>query len=70
MDEDGEPDDMFLPDEIQGYMCVSADPRRSWTDEGQRRVALSGGGGENLILTTEELRRSLQAHHRTEDQTV
>ncbi len=26
---EGEPDDMDLPDEVQGYICVSADPRRS-----------------------------------------
>ena len=37
-------------DEIQGYLCVSADPRRSGSPE----------GGENFILTSEELRLSLQ----------
>jgi hypothetical protein len=34
---------------IQGYMCASADPRRSGLDE----------GGENLILTVKELRMTL-----------
>ena len=38
-------------DEIQGYLCVLADPRRSGPAE----------GGENLIITEEELRLSLQA---------
>jgi hypothetical protein len=41
MGEEGELNDVILPDEIQGYMCVSTDPRRSGTDE----------GGENFILT-------------------
>ncbi len=47
-------------DEIQGYLCVSADPRRSGSDE----------GGENFIITTKELRMSLQARCEEEDQTV
>ncbi len=47
-------------DEIQGYLCVSADPRRSGSAE----------GGENFIITTEELRISLHVQCKTEDQTV
>ena len=47
-------------DEIQGYLCVSADPRRSGSAE----------GGENFILTAEELRLSLQEQCQAEDQTV
>jgi hypothetical protein len=47
-------------DEIQGYLCVSTDPRRSGSPE----------GGESFILTTEELRLSLQAQCQVEDQTV
>jgi hypothetical protein len=41
-------------DEIQGYLCVSEDPRRSGSAE----------GGENFVLTTEELRLSIQAQCR------
>ncbi len=47
-------------DEIQGYLCVSADPRWSGSAE----------GGENFILTAEELRLSLQEQCKEEDQTV
>jgi len=47
-------------DEIQGYLCVSADPRRSGQTE----------GGENFIITAEELRRILQAQREEKDQTV
>jgi len=47
-------------DEIQGYLCVSADPRRSGSAE----------GGENFIITAKEIRMSLQAQCYTEDQTV
>ena len=47
-------------DEIQGYLCVSADPRRSGSAE----------GGENFIITAKELRLSLQAQCEEEDQTV
>ena len=50
MDEEGELNDTDLPDEMQGCLCVSADPRRSGTDE----------GGENFILTAKELRLSLE----------
>jgi hypothetical protein len=39
-------DEEGAEEEIQGYLCVSADPRRS----GQT------AGGENFIITTEELR--------------
>ncbi len=41
-------------------MCVSADPRRSGSAE----------GGENFIITAEELRLSLQVQCKEEDQTV
>ncbi len=47
-------------DEIQGYLCVSVDPRRSGSAE----------GGENFIITSKELRMSLQAQCEVEDQTV
>ena len=47
-------------DEIPGYLCVSADPRRSGSAE----------GGENFIITAEELRLSLQVQCKEEDQTV
>jgi len=47
-------------DEIQGYLCVSADPRRSGPTE----------GGENFIVTAEELRRLLQPQCKEEDQVV
>ncbi len=47
-------------DEIQGYMCVSSDPRRSGSTE----------GGENFIITSKELRMSLQAQGEVEDQAV
>ncbi len=47
-------------EEIQGYLRVSADPRRSGQTE----------GGENFIITTEELRQILKAQCEEEDQTV
>ncbi len=47
-------------DETQGYVCVSADPRRSGSAE----------GGEIFIITAKELRLSLQAQRTVEDQTV
>ncbi len=47
-------------DEIQGYLCVSTDPRRSESAE----------GGENFIITSKELRMSLQVQCEVEDQTV
>ncbi len=47
-------------DEIQGYLCVSADPRRSGSVE----------GGENFIITSKELRLSLQVQRKAKDQTV
>ncbi len=37
-------------DEIQGYLCVSSDPRRSGSSE----------GGGNLIITVKKLRLSVQ----------
>ncbi len=60
MDEEGGLNDTDTPDETQGYLCVSADPRRSGSVE----------GGEDFILTVEELRLSLQTESPTEDQTV
>jgi hypothetical protein len=53
-------DEEEVEDEIQGYLCVSADPRRSGKTE----------GGENFIITTEELRRILQAQCEEKDQSV
>ena len=55
MNEEGEPDDIFRPDETQGYICVSTDPRRSGTDE----------GGEDFSLTTKELRKLLRTQCET-----
>ncbi len=49
-----------VDDEIQGYLCVSADPRRLGSVE----------GGENFIITSKELRMSLQAQCEEEDQVV
>ena len=43
-------DEEGAKEEIQGYLCVSADPRRSGQTE----------GGENFIITAEELRRILK----------
>ncbi len=60
MDEVGDLNDANLPDEIQGYMCVLADPRRSGLDEGR----------ENFILTVKELRMSLRTQSKVEDQDV
>jgi hypothetical protein len=53
-------DEEGVEDEIQGYLCVSADPRRSGQTE----------GGENFIITTEELRLILQGQCEEKDQTV
>jgi hypothetical protein len=53
-------DEEGAEEEIQGYLCVSADPRRSGQTE----------GGENFIITVEELRRILEAQCEEEDQTV
>jgi hypothetical protein len=53
-------DEEGAEEEIQGYLCVSADPRRSGQTE----------GGENFIITTEELRQILKAQCEAEDQTV
>ena len=53
-------DEEGAEEEIQGYLCVSADPRRSGQTE----------GGENFIITAEELRRILKTQCEEEDQTV
>ena len=53
-------DEEGAEEEIQGYLCVSADPRRSGQTE----------GGENFIITAEELRRILKGQCEEEDQTV
>jgi hypothetical protein len=53
-------DEEEVEEEIQGYLCVSADPRRSGQTE----------GGENFIITPEELRQILKAQCEEEDQTV
>ncbi len=57
MDEEGLHD---TDDETQGYVCVSADPRKSGSVK----------GGENFIITSKELRISLQVQCTEEDQTV
>jgi hypothetical protein len=53
-------DEEGVKEEIQGYLCVSADPRRSGQTEGD----------ENFIITAEELRLILKAHCAEKDQTV
>ncbi len=53
-------DEEGVKEEIQGYLCVSPDPRRS----GQT------GGAENFIITAEELRLILKSQCKEEDQTV
>jgi hypothetical protein len=53
-------DEEGVKEEIQGYLCVSADPRRSGQTE----------GGENFIITAEELRLILKAQCGEEDQSV
>jgi hypothetical protein len=53
-------DEEEVKEEIQGYLCVSADPRKSGQTE----------GGENFIITAEELRLILKAQCEEEDQTV
>jgi hypothetical protein len=53
-------DEEGVKEEIQGYLCVSADPKRSGQTE----------GGENFIITAEELRLILKAQCKEEDQTV
>jgi len=52
--------DIFQPEETQGYIRVSADPRRSGMDD----------GGEDFILTSKELRKILQTQCHMGDQTV
>jgi hypothetical protein len=53
-------DEEEVKEEIQGYLCVSVDPRKSGQTE----------GGENFIITAEELRLILKAQCEEEDQTV
>ena len=53
-------DEEEVKEKTQGYLCVSADPRRSGQTE----------GGENFIITTEELRLILKAQCEEENQTV
>ena len=53
-------DEEGVKEEIQGYLCVSADPRRSGQTE----------GCENFIITPEELRLILKAQCEEENQTV
>jgi hypothetical protein len=53
-------DEEGVKEEIQGYLCVSSDPRRSGQTE----------GGENFIITDEELRLILKSQCEEEDQTV
>ena len=60
MKEEGELDEISLPEDTQGYICASADPRRVGTET----------GGEDLILTTEELRQILQTQRQMGDQSV
>jgi hypothetical protein len=53
-------DEEGVKEEIQGYLCVSADPRRSGQTEGV----------ENFIITVEELRLILKTQCEEEDQSV
>ena len=55
-----DPNDTKLPSITQGYICVSADPRRAGT----------AMGGESFILTTEELKMLLKEQGQSEDQQV
>ncbi len=58
-DVDMDPDDDLEQDFQQGYLCVSADPRR-----------VGGPGGEATIITLQELRTLLCTQQTREDQTV
>ena len=58
-DVDMDPDDDLEQDFQQGYLCVSADPRR-----------VGGPGGELTIITPQELRTLLCTQQTREDQTV
>ena len=51
---------MFQPEDTQGYLCASVDPRRAGTET----------GGEDLILTAKELRQILQTQRLMEAQTI
>ena len=53
-------DEEEVKEKTQGYLCVSADPRRSGQTE----------GGENFIITAEELRLILKTQCEEESQTV
>ena len=58
-DVDMDSDDNLEQDFQQGYLCVSADPRR-----------VGGPGGEPTIINLKELRTLLCTHQTREDQTV
>ena len=58
-DVDMDSDDDLGQDFQQGYLCVSADPRR-----------VGGLGGEPTIINLKELRTLLRTHQTLEDQTV
>ena len=58
-DVDMDPDDDLEQDFQQGFLCVSADPRR-----------VGGPGGEPTIITLKELRTLLCTQQTREDQTV
>jgi len=60
MNDAEELDPMFQPEDTQGYLCSSADPRRAGTET----------GGEDLILTAKELRQILQTQRLMGDQTI
>jgi len=46
--------------QVQGYLCVSVDPRRAWTAK----------GGETFIITKEEFKILIQDQQKTEDQKI
>ena len=54
-----DPDDDLEQDFQQGYLCVSADPRR-----------VGGPGGEPTIINLKELRTLLRTQQTLDDQTV
>ena len=58
-DVDMNPDDDLEQDFQQGYLCMSADPRR-----------VGGPGGEPTIITLKELRTLMCTQQTREDQTV
>ena len=60
MDEDSEEESgRDSGDMQQGYLCISADPRR-----------VGAGGGEDIILNPRELRESITLQQTTEDQKI